>query len=597
MKLKQRSNNKRGAILMLMTVMLPFLLIPVAGLAIDATIIHIVQTKLQAAVDAAALGSGRLLGTPANITEIAGEFFSANFTVGARGFWGATLPTSGGANPNITYTTGITKTITVNAHAQVPTLFMRVMGFQAATVSAIGQASRRDARVVFVLDRSGSMDLGSGQPIGLVKQWTQSFIKEFTPGLDEVGVVVFDGTGVVAYPSGTTYTPTPGIVGSPSPGGPDTCFWDTTQASGNSKYGVTGGTTCGNTGQPDAVYQVGQLAVGGGTGMADALSLAYIELQKAHLRDLKANGSDTKTNAILLFTDGVPSAVSLYANDPNNGGPWLTASSGCTYRNNNNGPTQNPIYFWVTAPGNPIYSSMWGGNLQLDSYMVDTTHTPAWYVTHAMPKTTPPPFSSYVETAAPTNPPETGCNNFYATGGWTGYWNNLSRVPATDKWGNSTATGDGNGSRDAYFINTSGTHVVTYDNGTTFTGILNNPSGGSPPGQNAADNANQWGLAMWNATDAAAKNIRTDANYTNRGESSPMQIQILVIGYSGTTGTDAGLLKRIANDPDDTQSPNSLPAAWTSSSQPKGKFCLGTDLLTLQGCVDIMSSILLHLTR
>jgi hypothetical protein len=74
-----------------------------------------------------------------------------------------------------------------------------------------------------------------------------------------------------------------------------------------------------------------------------------------------------------------------------------------------------------------------------------------------------------------------------------------------------------------------------------------------------------------------------------------MQIQILVIGYSGTTGTDAGLLKRLANDPNDTESPNALPSAW--SSQPQGRFCLGTDLTTLQGCVDIMASILLHLTK
>ncbi len=578
---KLRSKGKRGAILLLMTVMLPFLLIPVAGLAIDATIIHIVQTKLQAAVDAAALGSGRLLGTGANVTEIAGEFFNANFTPGGRGFWGATLPTSGGANPNITYTTGITKTITVTAQAQVPTLFMRVMGFQAATVSAIGQASRRDARVEFVLDRSGSM---AGTTIADVITWTQGFIKEFTPGLDEVGVVIFDGTGVVAYPSGTSYTPTPGIVGSPSAGGPDTCFWDSSHASGNSSYGMTAGGTCGSNGTPDAVYQTGAIDTGGGTGMADALSLAYIELQKAHLRDLKANGSDTKTNAILLFTDGVPSAISVYANDPNNGGPWLTSSSGCTYYNNHNGPTQNPIYFWITAPGvNPPYPRLYGGNLQLASYKVNSTYSPYYYVTNGSPT---------LETSAPTNPAETGCNNFYGYSDyWTGYWGNMTpQVPATDKWGNSTGKGDGRGYQDAYFINPSGAHVTTYETA-SYTGALANPSQGS----NASLNANQWGLAMWDATDNVAKNIRSDANYATRGESSPMQIQILVIGYSGTTGTDAGLLKRLANDPNDTESPNALPSAW--SSQPQGRFCLGTDLTTLQGCVDIMASILLHLTK
>jgi hypothetical protein len=583
---------------MLMTVMLPFLLIPVAGLAIDATIIHIVQTKLQAAVDAAALGAGRLLGTQANVTEIAGEFFAANFTVGNRGFWNSTLPNAGPTNPKIDYVNGVTQTITVNAKANVPTLFMRVLGFQSAQVSAVGTASRRAARVVFVLDRSGSMNNGgSGQPIGDVITWTQAFIKEFTPGVDEVGVIVFDGTGVVAYPSGTTYTPTPGTVSSPSAGGPDTCFWDTTQPNGNSKYGVVSGTTCGNTGTPDAVYQVGALGTGGGTGMADALSLAYVELQKAHLRDLAANsGVDNKGNAILLFTDGVPSAISLYANDPNHGGSWLTSSSGCTYYNSNNASNQNPIYFWLTSPGNPPYSQVYGGNLQLDSYLVDTTHTPNWYVTHPTPTTTTG-IASYPETNAPSIPAETGCNIPAGySGNWTAYWGNMSTtMPATDKWGNATGKGDGNGYQDAYFINTSGSHVTTYDGGTAWSGTILNPSQGVPAGSNEGINANQWGLAMWDATDSAAKRIRTDADYAARGESTAVPTQILVIGYAGDGGTDAGLLKRIANDPNDTQSPNALPSAW--SSQPQGKFCLGTNLTTLQNCVNIMAGILLHLTR
>ena len=59
--------------------MLPTVLIPLVGLAIDGSRLYIVQAKLASAVDGAALGAGRLLGTTANTTEIAGEFLNANF--------------------------------------------------------------------------------------------------------------------------------------------------------------------------------------------------------------------------------------------------------------------------------------------------------------------------------------------------------------------------------------------------------------------------------------------------------------------------------------------------------------------------------------
>ncbi|HUK16223.1 MAG TPA: pilus assembly protein TadG-related protein [Bryobacteraceae bacterium] len=573
-----RSNSRRGVIIMLVSVMMPFLLIPAVGLAIDATIIHIVQTKLQAAVDAAALGAGRLLGTSANATEIAGEFFNANFTVGANGFWGATLPNPS-TNPNIVVVTGITKQVTVNAMATVPTLFMRILGFNSAQVSAVGQATRRDARFVFVLDRSGSMattKLPDGNyPIQDVVSYAQSLIKEFTPGLDEVGLVVFDGSAVVGYPSTNSYSTTVGTVASPGTGGPDTSFWD--------------GTTSGKSTYPqDAVYQVGQVSASGGTGTADALALAYIELQKAHLRDLAANGSDSKLNAILLFTDGVPSAISLYANDPNHSGPWLTSSSGCT---NYNSGTSNPIYFWSVASGSPPYTTMYGGNYQLASYYVDSTHTPLWWMQN------PNSSIELADTTKPGNESGGSCaSNIDNSGtyGWYGYYGNLSQIPATDKWGNSTAKGDGNGYQDSYFLNTSGSYQanVMY-NGTAFSATFVNPSSGH--GSNASTNSYQWGLAMWDAADAAAKTIRTDANYTSRGESSPLYIQIFTIGYTGNGGTDAGLLKRIANDPGDTESPNALPSAW--STQPQGKFCLGTDSTSLAACFNSIGSALLHLTR
>jgi hypothetical protein len=106
--------------------------------------------------------------------------------------------------------------------------------------------------------------------------------------------------------------------------------------------------------------------------------------------------------------------------------------------------------------------------------------------------------------------------------------------------------------------------------------------------------AYDWGLAMWDAVDDVGVKIRTDSNYAARGDTSAMYIQLFTIGYDGNGGTDAGLLKRLANDPQSTDSPNALPATW--STQPTGKFCLASNSTELANCFNNIGSILLRLT-
>ena len=97
------------------TVLLPTILL-LLGLAIDLSILYLVQARLSAAVDGAALGAGRLLGTSANSSEIAGEFLSANYP---NGFWGTT-----NLVPNITVTTNASlHTIVVSATVRRPFCF------------------------------------------------------------------------------------------------------------------------------------------------------------------------------------------------------------------------------------------------------------------------------------------------------------------------------------------------------------------------------------------------------------------------------------------------------------------------------------------
>src|ERR1039457_4157139 len=184
----QRGGCRRGSAMVLFTTMLPTLLLPVVGLAIDGSRLYIVQAKLAGAVDGAALGAGRLLGTNADTVEIAGEFLKATFPAGC---WVTTNLT-----PSITYTKTITSnTISVSATVSTPLLFMRMFGRSISSVAAIALATRRPPRIELALHRSGSMvdELASLQ--GLAQQFTSSFIS----GYDELGLLAYGSSAVVGY--------------------------------------------------------------------------------------------------------------------------------------------------------------------------------------------------------------------------------------------------------------------------------------------------------------------------------------------------------------------------------------------------------------
>ena len=492
MKLFRKSRRgQRGSLLVLTTIAIPVFIVPLVGLGIDATICYIVQAELSSAVDGAALGTGRLLSTNANPTDIANEFLNANFRVGQGGFWG-----SYNLNPSVSVQTGTTKTVTVTATVQVPLLFMRLLGQNSTVVAATATATRRDARIMLVIDRSGSMNTSDGAGstvINDVVAYAQGFTQQFTEGYDEMGLVVFSGSAVVGYPT----TPWPAPLSPTGSGGPDSSFQDGTTA--------------------DMVHQIAAIKAGSGTAMGEGLALAYIELQKAHMRDLAANGADTRTNAIVLFTDGVPSSVPVYLNS--NSASVIRSSSGCTYQTDTATPT-NPMYGHIvqgSGDGNPPYSAAWGF-YQLASLDTSGSHTSAWYMAN--------PTGDAVAPSPST--PESGCDG----SGWNPL-SNLSAIPATDKHGYSLSA-NGNGYKVSAIVNNPHGLTSIY-NGTAFS-----TSNGS--------SAYQWGLAAWDDVDQVAQAIRSDANYANRtGDTSPMTITIYTVGYTGNGGTDYGLLEKVAN--------------------------------------------------
>jgi Mg-chelatase subunit ChlD len=534
--------------------MLPTLLLPLAGLAIDASICRLVQLRLQAAVDGAVLGAGRELGTPADPATLAREFLAANFRTDlSAGTFGANSLVS-----TVTYTPGITKRIDVAATALVPTLFMRIMGFKVATVAANGTATRSDSRVVFIIDRSGSMtqDDGSGTTVITdAKNYTTGLVERFIEGTDELGLVVFDGSAVVGFPLAAAGAWNPSISLA-STGGPSKTFWDGTAN--------------------DMPHQLAAITANSGTGMAEALSIAYIELQKAHMRDLNANGVDTRLNSIVLLTDGVPSGITLYANDPTSANVNNIVNASASGSNCLNksiiapGTVSNMMKNWFAIPGpNPSGYSTTSGN-PYGMYVLASTdptvaHTSNWWMQNGgADATTPNPQAPY------TNAPTKTCSMMNNSG--STLFSYFSKIPLQDAYGNQTNTGK--------YVNshiTGGGAVTTIYNGTALN--LTKPN---------LDY--HWGLAMWDAVDSAAKNIRIDSNLASRiGDTSGvMNTQIYVIGYTGNGGCDDGLLMRVANDKG---------AAGYDSTQPTGQYYSASNGAELADAYNKLASDLLRLSK
>jgi hypothetical protein len=531
----------RGSILVYLTLALPLFVLPLAGLSVEAGVARIVQTKLQAAVDGASLGAGRLLGSPANIQEMAGEFMQANFRTGVQGFFGANS-----LNYTATYTPGVVKTVKVLATVRVPATVGRLLGTPYYNIAAVATATRKDTRVIMVIDRSGSMSALMPTLLSQAQGFAQKFNGATTVGgADELGLVAFDGSAVVGYPTADPWDPT---ITATSTGGPDSLFND--------------GTT------HDMINQIGLITANSGTGTAEALWIAYMELQKAHLRDLAAPGSggvDQRLNAILLFTDGVPSAVSVYLNNPNDNS--IKTTSSCSYKAPVAPvPATHQILGWVAMPGPPFSGTNGVGLYLLASTDPTAAHTPVWWMSNGGQDANDP---------TPTTP-ETGCTGLglgstYAIDDST--HTDLSRIPSYDMYGNALNPAS---------------HPYQHSSitGGSTTSIY---TSGSELDQTKPLLDYDWGLAIWNSVDSAANNLRNDSNFAHRtGDTQSMPVTIHVIAYTGNGGVDSGLLNRVANTANSTS---------YNTGQPQGLYVPASDSTALANAFNQVASSLLHLSQ
>lgn len=258
--------GERGASIVLFTIIFALVLVPLMGLGIDAGIQYWVKAKLSAAVDAAALAAGRSLNVgstvasqTANAQAVGRQYFTANFPTGTLGctvFGGVQVVNSVSIS-----VTQVSNYITVTATAQVtaPLYFMKLLHLSAGTIVATSQTTRRNANVVLVLDRSGSMN--NNNSCSALVSAVETFTNEFINGRDQLGLITFSTSANVD-------------------------FAPTVDFSSNS---------------PSINSTINSMVCVGATSTAQALTLAYSEI--------KAINEPGALNVILFFTDGQANAV------------------------------------------------------------------------------------------------------------------------------------------------------------------------------------------------------------------------------------------------------------------------------------------------
>jgi Flp pilus assembly protein TadG len=200
MKNRESARKERGFVLLL-TVLTMLAVLPIIGMAVDIGMVFLIQTRLSAAIDAAALAGARsfnrgvdLSAQTANAQATALRYFRANFP---KGYLGTPMSSP---DPTITITiAGAKRTVGVDVTTTASLFFLRYLAFDSAPVHVIGEATRGDVNVILVLDRSGSLaQSGSCDPM---KAAAIGFANGFAPGRDNVGLVTFARSATVNFPA------------------------------------------------------------------------------------------------------------------------------------------------------------------------------------------------------------------------------------------------------------------------------------------------------------------------------------------------------------------------------------------------------------
>jgi hypothetical protein len=338
------------------------------------------------------------------------------------------------------------------------------------------------------------------------------FVSQFQSGRDRLGLVVFGGSAIVAYPV-PDWNPTGALVG------PDTHFQD-----------PDGGSLT----APNMLTSISNVTIGSNTGTAEALTLAYKELVAAN--------QPGALNVIVLFTDGLPNGITANFNNAQTGVIKNTApKSPCTHKTDGvgtiyNSTTATSIIGWMaqvngyqSGNGTPTQDGRGIYSLAQSTATATQNNVTTWLKNGIEPTlldsstTSPSHLCAYEDTtntlANPLLPNTTTHVEDITT--------DFTSIPAKDFYGDST-TGVTSGSY----------HTTDYQLSEIWGGECNNGHRANTQDLTLVGDACQVGLASWNATDMAGKKIREDTTLT------PV---IYTMGFTGNGGIDAGLMQRLSN--------------------------------------------------
>jgi Flp pilus assembly protein TadG len=507
--------SEKGITLLFVGVALVFI-VPMVGLGIDVGFLYNTKSKLQTAVDGAALAAARALNTGSSTASQAltaqhnaVNWFYANFPSNYFGTQNTVMSTSNVSvfdDPNNAHL----RDVTVSATTQVNTLFMKWVGVNYVTVGASGNASRRDIVAMLVLDRSFSIQM-AGECSTMIAA-AKTFTGQFAEGRDNIGLVTFGGDVLMQQAPTTSFQ---SVLGYTNDQGSGTGLIDNINCQGN-------------------------------TNTATAISVAYNELWKMNLPGA--------LNVLVLETDGLPNTLTLNFWDSTNTVAGLSNTSACTDKN---GKTKSAGGFATAATFSTL---QWTPQIPLGttSYLSGNPTTTAAGLVGAVGTADPgdgagnifiwmqQPYygsmmpapggststyfqSTWATTAAGHAPgcgfadasagPSSGGVNNYTTSAGDFAWFPLTDVfgndlsPATNPYQTVTLTADSK-------------HIAN-------SGYTNYRAGA----QNAADNA--------------AYNARVGYALASPNTSTVLQASIFVIGLGGSGGSppDPILMQRMANDP------------------------------------------------
>jgi predicted RecA/RadA family phage recombinase/Flp pilus assembly protein TadG len=178
-------------------------LIGAVGIATDTARGYLVKSRLQSAVDSAALAGGRVFYDATRDADIQ-QYFAANFPTG---YMDAAL------QPLTVTPDAANESISLTAQATIPTTFMRLLGTDQMTVKAYAQVKRKTDRlhVVLAMDMSVSMNsiLGTQTRLADAQDAAHTLVgilygNNADNDLLKVGLVPYTGKVNVTY-NGTRY--------------------------------------------------------------------------------------------------------------------------------------------------------------------------------------------------------------------------------------------------------------------------------------------------------------------------------------------------------------------------------------------------------